>query len=523
LIPFLLDPITAVIPVYIPSAIDSIFQTALDHSRASIRLGCGRWISPAKHLILGRGWGRRFSASEFQPTILVAVVLTLGMAVIGVWIGGRAEDGILQRAASETVLNMDSIIKPLVQDLADHATLPPTAKEALSAVLMDRALGQDVVAIKIWSPVGMVVFSNRPEITGRTYPLFSNLERAFGGSVVAEFDDLEGEENEFERSLGKALLEIYAPVRQTGTNRIIAVAEFYEIHESLESQLRDSRLQIRAAVGSLTVAMIAIVSIIMLKQKRKALERRVVELSQLLAENKELQDKIRNGHRRMAEINEQFLRRVSAELHDAPAQLIGYALLRVGALQRRQERLEALVQLTASPDTARMADDVEKIHDALTESLNEIRAISSGLAPPELSPLTLAEALRMAAGRHVARTGMTVDCHIGDLPEAIDPALKICLYRFAQEGLSNAFRHAGGRGQAIHAHCHDHILTVAVCDDGAAPDYVRTPSGSGGLGLIGLQGRVESLGGDFEFQSEPAQGTRLSARFNLSRLEFDHA
>ena len=48
----------------------------------------------------------------------------------------------------------------------------------------------------------------------------------------------------------------------------------------------DDVLQIRAAVGSLTIAMIAIVSLIMLKQKRNALERRVAELSRLLAERK---------------------------------------------------------------------------------------------------------------------------------------------------------------------------------------------------------------------------------------------
>jgi signal transduction histidine kinase len=454
--------------------------------------------------------------------VLASIVLACGMALIGTWIGGRMEDGVLHREASDTVLNMDSLIKPLVQDLAHGPTLSAAAQEALSAVLTEKALGRDVVAIKIWSPSGTVAFSNRPAITGRTYPLFDNLRQAFAGSVVAEFDDLDGEENEYERSLGKALLEIYAPVRENGTNRIIAVAEFYEVHDSLEMELRNSRLQAWAVVGSLTVAMIAVLSLIMLKQKRNALERRVADLSRLLAENKELQDKIRNGHRRMAEINEQFLRRVSAELHDAPAQLIGFALLRLDTLRLPRDELQPAALWGEMPEASRRPDDVETIRSALVESLNEIRTISGGLAPPELAALTLGETLQMAAARHIGRTGTNVDCDLRCLPDEVDPSLKICLYRFAQEGLNNAFRHAGGRGQSIYARCRDRLLIVVVSDSGAASDRIRQPSSSGRLGLIGLRGRIESLGGDFEFQSEPGQGTRVSARFNLSRLEFDH-
>ena len=67
-------------------------------------------------------------------------------------------------------------------------------------------------------------------------------------------------------------LEIYVPVRESGTNRIIAVAEFYEIHENLRSRLWGMRLQAYAVVGSLALAMIAFVSWVMSKQKRRSLE-----------------------------------------------------------------------------------------------------------------------------------------------------------------------------------------------------------------------------------------------------------
>jgi hypothetical protein len=84
-----------------------------------------------------------------------------------------------------------------------------------------KALGADVAAIKIWLPNGTIAYSDRPEQIGRTYPLFDNLRRAFNGQVVAQFDDLGDDENEYERSLGLELLEIYAPVRESGTNRTL--------------------------------------------------------------------------------------------------------------------------------------------------------------------------------------------------------------------------------------------------------------------------------------------------------------
>jgi signal transduction histidine kinase len=464
----------------------------------------------------------RCRALVFQPAIVAAVVLACGMAVIGAWVGSRMEDGVLQRVASETVLNMDSVIKPLVQDLAQGPTLPETVREALSAVLTGNALGREVAAIKIWSPLGTVLYSNRREIIGRTYPIFNNLRQALNGEVVAEFDDLSAPENEYERSLGAALLEIYAPVRESGTNRIIAVAEFYEVRDELQIQLRKMRLQTWTVMGSLTIAMIASLSGIMIKQKRHALEKRVAELSRLLAENNELQIKVRNAQHRMAEINELFLRRVSAELHDAPAQLIGFALLRLDALRPSQER-SLLTDHQANERQPPAPSEFETIRNALTESLSEIRTISAGLAPPELADVSLAGALEMAANRHANRTGTTVFCDIARLPDDVDPSLKICLYRFTQEGLNNSLRHAGGRGQVVRAYCEDGLLEVAISDDGAASNDAREPSGLGGLGLKGLRGRVESLGGVFEFQSQPGHGMRLAAIFNLARVELLHA
>ena len=110
----------------------------------------------------------------------------------------------------------------------------------------------------------------------------------------------------------------------------------------------------------------------------------------------------------------------------------------------------------------------------------------------------------MAATRHAGRTGTAVNCDIAHIPDAVDPSLKVCLYRFAQEGLNNAFRHADGHGQTLRAHCEDGMLEVMVSDDGPVSDHVRRPSDAGGLGLAGLRGRIEVARRRFRIPAAPA-------------------
>ena len=114
---------------------------------------------------------------------------------------------------------------------------------------------------------------------------------------------------------------------------------------------------------------------------------------------------------------------------------------------------------------------------------------------------------------HERRTGIKVAVERGTVPDQVTPAVKICAYRFIQEGLNNAFRHAGADGQSIACGLEGSVLVLTVRDKGGTNTL---PAGSGsGLGLVGLRERVESLGGTFRVERRRG-GTVIEMRLPIT-------
>ncbi len=84
---------------------------------------------------------------------------------------------------------------------------------------------------------------------GQSFPVEGGLAEALTGQVVAERSDLQSSENVLERGRFDHLLEMYVPVRQRGSDRIVAVAEFYQLPEELDREVGNARLETWLLVG----------------------------------------------------------------------------------------------------------------------------------------------------------------------------------------------------------------------------------------------------------------------------------
>jgi signal transduction histidine kinase len=455
-------------------------------------------------------WSRLSLTAQF---ILVAMsVMICSMTIYALWLDERIKAGVVQSAASGAALYINSAVEPHLQALATTRTLAPEKHRTLDALFMDTPLGNKVVVVKVWRRDGTVLYSNRKEIVGKSYPLTKRLAEAWAGAVGAQIEDVDSADSVPLRQLPMPLLKIHAPVREAGSDRIIAVVEFYQVADQVQVALRSARTESSVVVALVTLALLSALFLIVRKGSRtiesqqKALHDRISELSGLLAQNENLRRRIDELYVRSAESHEAFLRRIGLELHDGPAQLIAFALLRIDSLRPRPGKGAGDAEL----------DDYERISTALVDALADIRNISAGLILPELEAASPAEVLRLAARNHERRTGTRVRCEVDSMPLKLSPLLKSCLYRFTQAALNNAYQHAGGKGQAVQGTHRDGVVEIAVSD--AGPGFLPAQKDGKGmrLGLIGMRDRVASLGGTFDLSSRPGSGTRLTARFEVT-------
>jgi signal transduction histidine kinase len=450
-------------------------------------------------------------ALRTQFTLAAAIVLLGGMIAIGLWVADRVVRAVMFNTAAAVALYMESSVAPLIQELQTSDQLTPATQQRLDELLGQPAIGEHILSIRIWRLDGTVVYSRWKELIGRQFPISGSFHLARKGELAIDFAGPSDGEDAGERALAADLIEIHAPVRETHSRRVIAVAEFYAAAKKLRSDVRSEVASSWLIVGHVTLYMMAALWGIVARgsriidEQRGQLKERIGELQSLLAQNEDLRVRLQRSNATVADANEQFLRRIGADLHDGPAQLLSYTLLRL-------HKLAPLIEKAGSEKERR---ELLLLRESLGDTLREVRNISEGLALPELGPIALREVIELAISSHERVTGTRVLRRLEGLPEDTPQSLKICVYRLVQEGLTNAFRHAQGQGQAVSARG-TRVLEVGVSDFG--PGFELTGLAGAGLGLAGLRARIEAIGGRLEICSTPGQGTHLAASFDLKKV-----
>lgn len=241
-------------------------------------------------------------------------------------------------------------------------------------------------------------------------------------------------------------------------------------------------------------------------RQSRDLKQRVSELSGLLVQNKTLHARVQRASQRAAALNESYLRRIGADLHDGPAQLMAFAALRLDS--------DMLID-PAVPDEIRERE-VMAIKESLDEAMREIRNICNGLVLPHIEAADLPEILQWAVKAHEYHTGSSVDLSISSTPLQLEPSAKICIYRFVQEALNNGFRHGGGIKQRVAETLRGERVIIDVADSGPGSDPAAIRHAS--IGLAGLKDRVESLGGRFTIETSE-RGTRVRMSLSINSTE----
>ncbi|MCB1415748.1 MAG: sensor histidine kinase [Nitratireductor sp.] len=466
-------------------------------------------LSPALlNSVIAEWWKRLTLATRFA--IIGGMVMIICAVAVGRFVTARIQQAAIDNSAAATALYIDSLISPLLENVgADN----PISIGPIMAIeeLLNQDIGREFVSVKVWRRDGTLIYATDHDIIGNRFPPSEELLRAFNGQVVAEQDSLGDAEDLAERTIGKPLLEIYSPVRQHLSGNIVAVAEFYEVIEALDRTLAKTRTETWGMVAMLTLFIAGALTGIVrsgsrtIEEQKNAIQRQLASESESSRQNRILRERIERASARTVELNEQYLRQISAELHDGPAQLLGLAALRIDSLRKKAR--------------AANRQDMEIVHNALQDAMQEIRNISRGLRLPDIEKLGVTDIIAQVCAAHSARTESAVeqDLFAGDIPATY--SVKITTYRFVQETLNNAFLHAGGRDQRVVCHYDVDrlLLTISVSDGGPGINRQSSAKGVRGLGLPGLQERIESIGGTFEIMTGKNAGTTVRMTVPIGR------
>ncbi len=202
-------------------------------------------------------------------------------------------------------------------------------------------------------------------------------------------------------------------------------------------------------------------------------------------------------------------RRVSRELHDEAGQAltvlkISLELLQADLPESKEELLKNLGEAIALINGTR----------------ERIRLLARGLHPQTLDTLGLNQSLEELSRTFSRRTQIPVAYTGLDLPDLAD-AVNICLYRFLQEGLTNVARHAEAKKVQVVLEIVEGIVCLVIQDDGrglGAKSAASRARSHSGMGLAGMQERLELLGGWLDIESDAGQGTRLVACLPLEKI-----
>lgn len=208
--------------------------------------------------------------------------------------------------------------------------------------------------------------------------------------------------------------------------------------------------------------------------------------------------------RRVVAAQESERQRIARDLHDET----GQALTAIGlGLRGLESRLPG--------DAGKAADTLHELQALAAESLRELQRLMSDLRPSHLDDLGLAATLRWYAARTEERAPLKITMEVTGTERPVSDAVRICIFRIAQEALNNVIRHAAAQNVQIKLDYQQELVHLNVHDDGVGfnTDRLQTMESSGRqpLGIAGMQERASLLGGAVSIRSRPGAGTWIEA------------
>ncbi len=211
--------------------------------------------------------------------------------------------------------------------------------------------------------------------------------------------------------------------------------------------------------------------------------------------------------RRILAVTEEELQRIVLDIHDGPVQHMFAAQSQISLMRNRRQRGEAIA-------ISEYEQLLGRVSGLLEEALNEVRGFLGTFRPLNFPNRHLLDIIEGLLLQHEIFTECRVTFTAGKRAFSASLAVKIALYRICQEALSNAYRHSGVKEQHVRLDREEDMMVLQISDQGRGfdPPPLSGPCATENakhIGLRGMRDRIGLVGGEFELQSAPGQGTRI--------------
>jgi signal transduction histidine kinase len=200
--------------------------------------------------------------------------------------------------------------------------------------------------------------------------------------------------------------------------------------------------------------------------------------------------------RQMNERLEEQIKRIAYAVHDDAGQLLVAVHLALATLANELPKTQQ--------------EEIVRIEGLLNDAEKQLRQYSHELRPTVLDDLGWVPAIRFLADNVSKRNKIPI--HVdAKFSERLPAPVEIAIYRVVQEALNNATKHARSEAVWICVNKEGNSLQCSVRDNGVGFDVqaLRRPGQSRGIGLSGMQERMNAVGGAVQIQSSPGHGTEL--------------
>jgi signal transduction histidine kinase len=201
---------------------------------------------------------------------------------------------------------------------------------------------------------------------------------------------------------------------------------------------------------------------------------------------------------RLIHAQEEERRRIGRELHDHISQTLGVVTIKIDQLRTHRE---------VTPGIGDALDDLRRHTSEITD---DVHRLSHRLHSSMLDYLGLVPALQKLVSEFSKRHGISMSFTHSCLPPSLPPDVALCLFRIAEESLTNIAKHSQARSASVAVTGALDGIRLTVEDAGTGFDVTTVANGAG-LGFISMQERLRVLHGTIRVDSFPSQGTTIVA------------